>query len=144
MLMKTYITNSRRNDLNKELILVDTYTIKLKNDTDIIRPTIILKMRDFPKFNYVYLEDFLRCYFVKNVTILGNNLFQIDLEIDVLQSYKTKILNAKIHVEKSYNNNKYLDGEYNAEVKKETTIYESEKDLGNEEVLLLVAYGVYQ
>lgn len=45
------------------------------------------------KCNYAYIPELERYYFVKNIVIMGLGLFKINLEIDVLYTYKNDIKN---------------------------------------------------
>lgn len=65
----------------------------LKEDTDVINPTVIFTgdiSKDFG--NYCYIEPFQRYYFIRNKTALLGGKVALDLEVDVLMSYQTSIL----------------------------------------------------
>lgn len=83
-----------------------TYTLNgnLRESTDILHPSILVDTTnvDFDIFtcNYVSIETFNRHYFIKNIKSVRNNLWQLDLEVDVLYSYKDAILNQVAYVER--------------------------------------------
>ena len=49
-------------------------------------------------FNYAYIQEFNRYYYVGNITTLINGMWELDCRVDVLMSYRHKIrqLNAVI------------------------------------------------
>ena len=49
-------------------------------------------------FNYCYISDFDRYYFVKSITLLTGQRVQIDLTIDVLMTYKEEIKKLTVNV----------------------------------------------
>lgn len=90
-----YKTLSKPNEINKvlqnELYLSGT----IKSETDIIKPIIkILNTLSFNIFNYnyCYIVELKRYYFIEDITILGDKFFYIALTLDVLYTYKTPIL----------------------------------------------------
>jgi hypothetical protein len=61
----------------------------LKESTSIMNPSIIITGLDaWTSVNYAYIPDFHRYYFVQNVTAVNNTTCQIDLNVDVLASFK--------------------------------------------------------
>lgn len=51
--------------------------------------------------NYCYIEKLKRYYFIKNIEIKNNDTYSIELEIDVLMSFKDSILNSNCHIVES-------------------------------------------
>lgn len=96
MLVKFYNTNSSNNTINKILTDETTYNIKFKNVADFLKPTIELKSETIFNYNYCYIEDFKRYYFVENIEVKPNKIYTIDLNVDVLESFKDDILNSYI------------------------------------------------
>lgn len=77
----------------------------LKDPTSIIKPTLIIQGADstfegkqFPDYNYCYIKDFHRYYFITNVTSISALVWQIDCEVDVLATYRKEILATKAFV----------------------------------------------
>ena len=81
-----------------------TYDCKLKEDTSIIEPSILIvkeslqSYTDLLAYNYAYIADFGRYYFVRNVISVSNVLVEFILEVDALASFKTEIGNASEYV----------------------------------------------
>ena len=92
-----YKTLSKSNEINKVLQNGFTITGNFKTDTDIIKPIIkVLNTTDFNIFdyNYCYISELKRYYFIEDITILADKLFFISLSLDVLYTYKNAILSS--------------------------------------------------
>lgn len=92
-----YKTLSKPSEINK--ILQNDFTINgsFKTDTNIIKPIIkVLNTTDFNIFdyNYCYISELKRYYFIEDITILADKLFFISLSLDVLFTYKNAILSS--------------------------------------------------
>lgn len=62
-----------------------------------------------PNFNYVYIEEFGRYYFVSNIEFVVNNLWEIQIDVDVLMTYKRGIRNLVAFVDRNeFNKNPYI------------------------------------
>lgn len=95
MTLKLYDCYDRDNDLDKTLLNETEKNITFLDKNDVINPIIILNEKT--NKNYCYIEELNRYYFIKNVTILNNNLFKYLLKLDVLQTYKNIIKNLSLH-----------------------------------------------
>ena len=101
--MILYHNNAEQNRLDKTNFLENVSTLNgyLRDKTSITNPSIIIEMNDFPTFNYVYLPKFNRYYYVTNIISIATNLWQIDMHVDVLMSYKDKILLQSAIIERN-------------------------------------------
>lgn len=109
--MILYHNNAEQNRLDKTNFLESVSTLNgyLRDKTSITNPSIIIEMSEFPIFNYVYLSKFNRYYYVTNILSIATNLWQIDMHVDVLMSYKDKILLQSAIIERNeYEWNPYL------------------------------------
>lgn len=102
-----YHTNDSNNTINKELTLITTKNINLKQSTNLYQTFLILKndkTTDYSKVNYAKMLD--KFYFVSYETIANNNFIRLNLKEDVLETYKDNILKSSADiVEKSTPNN---------------------------------------
>lgn len=80
--------------LNNALTLVGT----LRNESSIINPSFIIEHSNPSNYNYCYISDFGRYYFINNITVIRNNLWRVDCNVDVLMSFSTEILNLDVIV----------------------------------------------
>lgn len=85
-----YKTASAKNVLNKKLTKVKTIdgTI-LEYDQNVNNLRISLYTSDI--FNYVYIPDFKRYYFVESVSLSENGINVYECECDYLMTYKNLI-----------------------------------------------------
>lgn len=81
--------NKIRKTLNNALILTGT----MRDSSSIIKPVIMVEGASFNGYNYAYIPTFDRYYFIKEIINYRNNLWILELECDVLMSFKSSILN---------------------------------------------------
>lgn len=83
----------------------------LREETSVIQPRIKVQAGDITEYNYAYITEFHRYYFIRNITSIRNNLWEIELECDVLMSYKDKILQQTGIIDKQESDpvNKYFN-----------------------------------
>lgn len=78
-----------------------------------IYPNLKIKATENFKYNYCYIEDLNKYYFVKNINRIDNNYLMIDLKLDVLQTYKDIILNCSGLVVSRENANNFISNREN-------------------------------
>lgn len=98
MELQIYNNNSNTNVINKNITLVDTLNFSLKTDNSMLQPVLILK--NYSDGNYCYIKDFKRYYYIRDIKLLNGGLYQLQLDIDVLMTYKTEIMNNPITTSK--------------------------------------------
>lgn len=97
MILTLYKTLDGDNVINKTLTSPQTMTINLKRDSDIINLTLILAVVpgiNFLDYNYCHISELDRFYFIRRVHSLSNAIFQLECECDVLETYKSIILDS--------------------------------------------------
>lgn len=73
-----------------------TVVSPLKQDTNRLNPTILIYSDlSLEIMNYCYIDEFNRYYFIDKIEQVRKNLYRIHCKVDVLESYKLEILNAK-------------------------------------------------
>ena len=87
--------------INKTPTVVATKQGTLKTPCDVMAPMVQMVLIDNLTFNYCYIPKFARYYYVKSTTIDDNNLMTLQLEIDVLKTYATDIMQSSGIVTKS-------------------------------------------
>ncbi len=98
MELQIYNNNSNTNVLNKNITLVSTLDFSLKIDNSILQPVLILK--NYNSGNYCYIEKFKRYYYITDIKLLTGGLYQLQLEVDVLMTYKDIIMTNPISTSK--------------------------------------------
>lgn len=144
MELNIFTTDDGENVINKTLNNKLTIQINLKRDVDISSPSIILLDSDgvnYSDFNYAQIVELSRFYFITNVQRLNNKMIQIDLQCDVLETYKSNILKSKANLYR-----KIKDGDYNltgvefSELKK-IDKYLSDKSLSDKPSIIVTTVG---
>lgn len=64
----------------------------LRDECSMLTPSIVYQSPDVPTFNYVYIPIFNRYYFVTSLSSVSKNVWRMELNCDVLMSYKNEIL----------------------------------------------------
>ena len=139
-----YQTLDNENVINKDLILKYTINIKLKDNVGIINPVITLNDKntmDFNTCNYAYLPDFKRYYFIRSIENVSNDVWNLNLESDVLESFKNDILYSVVEINTGLKNGDYYASNPKIEVTKDIDIYRSDITLINEKNIVLSSIG---
>ncbi len=103
-----YSYNGHPNTVNKQLGTFTEIVGDLRQTFDILHPDVILRKQPRPTFNYCYIPDLGRYYFVDRVSFEGNNAYRLSLRIDVLKTYESEILTATGRVRESDNPDPYI------------------------------------
>lgn len=117
-----YKTDSRNNVLAKGLTNELKLNGTLRENTVITAPVITVEIAGAFDYNYAYIADFGRYYFISKIEIQRDKLFRLELRVDVLMSNSTSILgsNATILSSQNYSNNSnIIDNEYAFENKED-------------------------
>lgn len=144
MIMKMYNTSDSNNTINKTLSNETEYEIKLKCETDIKTPVVVLHSDSIILFNYAYIPEFNRYYFIDKIELFPNGIYNISLKVDVLESFKNDIKSSRGLISKQTNINNYYNDSYESEIKKEVDLYKSNVtfDLNKKEKVLVTIGGV--
>ena len=93
------VSDSRK--INKNLTELSTINITLYLDTNVETP--VFKVKNFiNNANYMYVSDLHRYYYINNYT-LSNQCVYLHCTVDVLETYKTEILNSECLISRSEN-----------------------------------------
>lgn len=107
-----YKNNSEKNKINKNLSNGHTLTGTLRNESNVVNPTIIINIDNPTSYNYAYIPMFGRYYFITDFVSLRTGIWQINLKSDVLMSFKDSILNSRALIQntQSVGKSNYLSG----------------------------------
>ena len=142
-----YKNSAENNRIDKTdyLTSIGEITGYLREETNIINPSIVIEYDKVIDFNYVYISTFNRYYFVNNITSVRTNLWRLDMSCDVLMTYKETILNYECYVSRNENDynedieDTYLPLEYE-KVVEVTNLYDDTYNYGK--VFLDSTYSV--
>lgn len=132
MKITLYQNVSERNQMDKALTKVKDIDGKFKQSTNIMSPVLVLSYATLPDFNYIYIEELARYYFVDSITSINEGLWQINCSEDVLETYKTGIkkLNAYVLRNEHRYNKKLIDKQMVPNCNKEYFLINKVTDLG--------------
>ena len=95
MYLKLYNNTSEKNAISKTLNNETTFEGRLRGECNIKNPVIdIASNGNIPSFNYAYIPEFDRYYFIDNIASIRNGIWSIEMTCDVLMSFRTDILNS--------------------------------------------------
>lgn len=110
--IKTFFYDGKPNAVNKTLQANEEYTGVLNATFNVLTPVVRFRTRTPVSFNYVFIESLNRYYFVSELNQDGD-ICTVRLRVDVLQTYKEKILASSATLTKGTNVNKYLSNRSN-------------------------------
>ena len=103
MEIKLYKTSSPRKKLVKDLTDGITLTGTLRGQSSIMSPSLQIQDIAIIGYNYCYIPDFGRYYYINGINALRANLFELSLGIDVLMTYAKSIRSNAAIVDKVQN-----------------------------------------
>lgn len=103
-----YKTTNANNDLNKTISDKVELVGALREASSIIAPSILIQSNPIG-YNYAYIPEFGRYYYIKNITAFRKGAYIIDLKCDVLMSFKEEILNMSGIVSRLTNGDDYAN-----------------------------------
>lgn len=99
MELQLFQNKSSENTINKDLTLITTKNINLKQSTNLYQTFLVFKndnTTDYSKINYAKMLN--KYYFVSHETLQNNSLIRLNLKEDVLETYKDNILNSSADI----------------------------------------------
>lgn len=80
-----------RVDKGQFLVGVGTLSGALREECSMLTPSIVYQSSEVPTFNYVYIPIFNRYYYVTSLSSVSKNVWRMELNCDVLMTYKEQI-----------------------------------------------------
>lgn len=93
-----YVNSSERQAISKSLSNGLTLTGSLRNESSVINPTILIETTNPSAYNYAYIPEFGRYYFITDMVSVRTNLWRVSMSVDVLMSFAQSILNLDVIV----------------------------------------------
>lgn len=151
MQISLFTCNAERNRVNKTRYLSNRFVLEgvLRKSTSALNIEIDVEKTNplIYKYNYMYIEEFGRWYFIDDISSIRNKLWTISASVDVLMSFKEDILQSMVIADKIENElqaNLYLDdGSFVMDSRKYNEIKEFPSGLNdNGQYILICAGGV--
>ena len=83
-----YSVSARKNELSKTLGTATSLTGTLREPVSLTDPEILIESATVPAYNYAYISDLGRYYFIRSVVAEQYNMYRLALHVDVLMTYK--------------------------------------------------------
>lgn len=111
-----YKYSGKPNVINKTLENKTTIKGLFYLNVNILKP--IIKFRNltgynFNIFNYCYISELNRFYFIDSIEIENNTVIIFNLKLDVLKTYQNEIFNSVATVSRKTNSNGYISNREN-------------------------------
>ena len=139
-----YINNSEKNKIGKNLTNNFSLSVTLRDATNIINPVILIELNEIGNYNYCYIPDFNRYYFITDIIAIRTGLFAVSLTVDVLESFKTDIKNLSVILLNTQNvgSSNYLPSPvFRNNVKSKTDILNFPNGLNDSGEFILITAG---
>lgn len=109
MTIKLYKNYSDKNVVDKTVYQYGAdITGTLRDDCSIINPVIAIEGLADLTVNYAYIPEFGRFYYINNI-VCKRNLYELQMHVDVLMTYRTGIRSNTAVISRQQNNyNLYL------------------------------------
>lgn len=145
MVIDLYINSSENNRVSKVFSGKFELTGTLRGETNVINPEILIEHTNPTGYNYAYIPEFNRYYFINEFTAVRNGLWRVRLAVDVLETYKTQIKQMSAIIDKQQNkgnSNLYLnDGSYVIDSRSYNTILNFSGGFNNVGEFILITAG---
>ena len=130
-------------DLTDGITLVGT----LRAQSSVMSPTFTVQDTAVVGYNYCYIPDFGRWYYINGIDVLRSNLYELTLGIDVLMTYAAEIRNNTAIIDRTESGNTanvYIDnGTFVNTSKLETATYNFSGGFNDTpEYILITAGGI--
>lgn len=86
-----YNNASPVNAMDKSLTQITSLTGNLREESNVINPTILFQASSISNINYAYIPELSRYYFVQEIESVRTNLWRAHLHVDVLYTYRSQI-----------------------------------------------------
>lgn len=137
--------SSPANKITKTYTQVLSLSGNLKNESEIINPTILIETSsaDIFKCNYMQISNFNRSYFITSIKLIRNNIYEISAHCDVLSSFASEIKSNTAMIVRQENDFNLLLNDDVFKCKQNSRMYYKKfpSQLGQYNFVLVVAGG---
>lgn len=132
------------NKLNKTISNVINISGTLRQETSVINPSVLIEAQNLSGFNYMYIYEFGRYYFITDIVSVKNGLWRVTGKVDVLMSFKDGIETCPVILANTEVTqlDKYMSGEmWKTQVKSKTDVINFPSGLNNTGEYILITSG---
>lgn len=100
--IELYYNMSDDRTVNKTLELDSTLVGEFRDEVSMVRPVVRVENDGSPiRANYVRIPDFQRYYYISNVTAYRHGVWDLELAVDVLMSFRGDIANLNAIIDRT-------------------------------------------
>lgn len=107
-----YYNQSDDRQINKTLVEEKVFDGTIRESVDVMHPVVRFFSPEILRYNYCYIKDFRRYYFITSITAVSNEIYDVKFTTDVLMSFRGEILQYPVIVDKQtqeVNGDEYID-----------------------------------
>lgn len=114
-----------------------------RSEVSVLRPIIRIEHDNPTSYNYAYISEFHRYYYIDEIVSVRTNLWDLHLRVDVLMSHKAGIYQSTgVVVDSETNEDFYSPGsQWATKVKKKTDIIRFPQGFGEYPTYILITSG---
>lgn len=138
------VNTSEKSKIGKNLTSMNVFSGTLREETSIISPVVLMELENPSSYNYAYIPEFGRYYFINDIVSVRKGLWRISMQVDVLESFKNYILDLGVILSDSENTGaeNYLSGDvWKTKVKEKTDIINFPSGLSETGHFILITAG---
>lgn len=140
--LKLYKNSSENNDVSKTLTDEHKVTGYSRSVVDMLNPVIELAGIEVNSYNYCYVQELNRYYYIENITISPNGVYRLSMRIDVLMTYRDDIMASHGLITKNREYNPYTgDVDVESRYTLEKHEFENGFDFTNGDFVLVTMRG---
>ena len=107
MIIKLYYNSSADNVVNKDITEVAELSGDLRESVDLLTPELTIENNNniltSQTVNYLYIPEFNRYYFIRDIKFESGKLFVVKCDVDVLYTYRDEIKQQKAVIARQEN-----------------------------------------
>lgn len=144
-----FTCKAERNRIDKSSYISNRFTIEgaFRNESSALDIEVIIEKTNplAYDYNYMYISEFKRWYFINDITTIRNRLWSVKATVDVLMTFKNDILASQAildKVEDEVVSNVYLDdGSFVMDTRKFNEVLEFPNGLNENGQYILICAG---
>ncbi len=145
MQVSFYYNMSDSRVINKSIQLGAEFAGQARDVKDVMSPVVIFDTDQVLRYNYAYIPQLQRYYFVTDTEVTREGLITVTFSVDVLMSFKAHILQLPVVVDKQTmdeNGDEYIDdGSLVTDNVMFTTVYNFPDGFNNTPEYILITAG---
>ena len=140
--LKLFKNSSENNDVSKTLTDEHKVTGYSRVVVDMLNPVIELAGIEVNSYNYCYVQELNRYYYIENINISPNGVYRLSMRIDVLMTYRDDIMDSHGLITKNREYNPYTgDVDVESRYTLEKHEFENGFDFTNGDFVLVTMRG---